>query len=192
MLVAVRVVLANAGVGRRSKVSAVNGFAHSVADTVATTGLDRLVWTNTCFRYVDVFIATYKPVQIRIGCLVRSAKPLCVGSIPTRASKISLIMSIEPADLACLGKPSEVCLFSEYSCLFCNFRLLSYWGRTKSGRRVPWNRDDRKRRRSNSRGFHSDKQGSPDSKHLTTSTKSCMQPKSSSRRSTSDSPALSK
>jgi hypothetical protein len=52
----------------------------------------------------------------------RSAKPLCVGSIPTRASKISLIMSIKPADLACLGTPSQVCLFSEYSCLFCNFR----------------------------------------------------------------------
>jgi hypothetical protein len=57
-----------------------------------------------------------------LGDAARSAKPLCVGSIPTRASKISLIMSIKPADLACLGTPSQVCLFSEYSCLFCNFR----------------------------------------------------------------------
>jgi hypothetical protein len=43
---------------------------------------------QSIFRYTAVFIATYKPIQVNRSYVARSAKPLCVGSIPTRASKI--------------------------------------------------------------------------------------------------------
>jgi hypothetical protein len=59
----------------------------TVADTVAGTGLDGLVCVRRRERYLIERTREAKWVRTSISGPERSAKPLCAGSIPARASK---------------------------------------------------------------------------------------------------------
>jgi hypothetical protein len=61
----------------------------TVADTVAGTGLYGLVWVRRSERHLIERIGAAKFVQTRISGPARSAKPLCAGSIPARASNFT-------------------------------------------------------------------------------------------------------
>ncbi len=60
---------------------------YTVADTVAGTGLDGLVSSEAKMTQADEIMRESNSVQACVNAALRSAKPLCVGSIPTRASK---------------------------------------------------------------------------------------------------------
>jgi hypothetical protein len=60
-----------------------------VAGNVASAGLSPLVYTGAAPFGCPEFASATEGVQIQQTSLIRSAKPLCVGSIPTRASNDS-------------------------------------------------------------------------------------------------------
>jgi hypothetical protein len=63
-------------------------FRHlTVAENVAGAGLDGLVPRSSDADKTPESIGLCNPIQTRLNHPARSAKPLCVGSIPTRASK---------------------------------------------------------------------------------------------------------
>ena len=58
----------------------------TVAENVAGASLDGLVRANASGNKTPESIGLCNPIQTHLNRPARSAKPLCVGSIPTRAS----------------------------------------------------------------------------------------------------------